>query len=206
MSGGVLTGSEITAAVVEGDIEITPFEPKHLNPASIDLTLGPYVLMYNGQDKDRDFSESYGRPLKYETNRYVPLDCRKKMCTDRLRLHEDGEWLYPGHLYLMHTNERIKTLKYSPHLDGKSSIGRLGIVIHLTAGYGDPGFDGQYTLEVTVVHQTKVYPGMRFCQMRFHTLVGAVEDYSARGHYTGKLAEGPVPSMTYKQFEKSGVE
>lgn len=80
--------------------------------------------------------------------------------------------LEPRKLYLLHTAERVSTKAFVPVLDGKSSIGRLGICIHLTAGYGDPGFDGQYTLEVTCVIPVRIYAGMRFCQMRFHTMVG----------------------------------
>lgn len=87
-------------------------------------------------------------------------------------------------------------------LTHNSSIGRLGICVHLTAGFGDPGFDGQYTLEVTCVHPVKVYVGMRFCQIRFHEIVGEIEDYSKKGHYTGSAAVGAVPSMSWKQFQE----
>jgi len=88
-----------------------------------------------------------------------------------------------------------------PVIDGKSSIGRLFIAMHITAGYGDTGFNGQYTLEVTAVHPVIVYPGMRFCQMRFHTTVGEVLDYAnCDSHYTGANAMGPVASQAYKQF------
>lgn len=94
-----------------------------------------------------------------------------------------------------------------PVLDGKSSIGRLGVQVHVTAGYGDPGFDGQYTLEVTSVYPVRVYPGMRFCQMRFHTrdlgdqtvLKGPL---LYAGSYEGETSRGPVPSMIWRQFEE----
>jgi dCTP deaminase len=72
------------------------------------------------------------------------------------------------------------------------------MVVHATAGYGDPGFDGQYTLEVTVMHPLRVYSGMRVAQMRFHTVVGEVDLY--RGSYAGDLARGPVASTAYRQF------
>jgi dCTP deaminase len=101
----------------------------------------------------------------------------------------------------MHTAERIVTDSFVPVLDGKSSLGRLFMQVHATAGYGDPGFDGQYTLEVTVTQPVVIYAGMRFCQIRFHTLVGFQRtSYQAKGHYIGPLAEGPVASMSWKQF------
>ena len=101
----------------------------------------------------------------------------------------------------MHTVERIHTKKYVPVLDGKSSIGRLFMKIHETAGYGDPGFNGQYTLEVTVVHPLRVYAGMRVAQMRFHSICGEVEK-PYNGNYVGDAARGPVASRAYKQFQK----
>jgi len=99
----------------------------------------------------------------------------------------------------MHTAERVFSNRFVPVLDGKSSIGRLGICVHLTAGYGDPGFNGQYTLEVTTVYPVRVYPRMRFCQMRFHMIEGEVQQYT--GNYTGGSAMGPVASRCWKQFQ-----
>ena len=114
---------------------------------------------------------------------------------------DTGFILMPGVGYLMHTHEKIHTDKYVPILDGKSSIGRLFCFVHVTAGYGDPGFDGQYTLEVAVLQPLIVYPGMRFCQIRFHTLVGDVDSYQKNGSYKGELAEGPIPSRSWKMFD-----
>jgi dCTP deaminase len=116
-------------------------------------------------------------------------------------MSEHGFHIEPGRLYLMHTRERICTRKYVPIIDGKSSIGRLGVLVHVTAGYGDPGFDGQYTLEVTsIAHTVVLYPGMRIAQMRFHAIQGDVADYQERGSYTGADAVGPVRSASWRQF------
>lgn len=178
----ILSGAEIARQVKLGRIEIDPYTKDHLNPASIDLTLGKDVVVYLFSGPE--------------------LDVKKPAETERFTIdRERGYRLEPGMLYLMHTTERVKTEEFVPILDGKSSIGRLGIVVHLTAGYGDPGFDGQYTLEVTVVHPIRVYPGMRFCQMRFHNLLGERVNYQHGGNYTGSDATGPVPSKSYKQFE-----
>lgn len=81
-----------------------------------------------------------------------------------------------------------------------SSLGRLFVSVHQTAGYLDPGFNGQATLEVTSYHSVRVYPGMRFCQVRFHPIVGQVAFYE--GHYQKDMAEGAVPSMVHKQMEE----
>jgi len=173
--GGILTGSEIAEQVRRGRIEIDPFDPKMINPASVDLTLGEEVQV---------FAEPF-------------LDVRKSHKTQVKEWHEGKMFLRPGFGYLMHTRERIKTDHYVPVVDGKSSNGRLFIQIHQTAGYGDPGYDGQYTLEVTVTHPVVVYLGMRIAQMRFHTKVGSGPLY--KGKYRGEKARGAVPSAAHKE-------
>lgn len=187
-AGGILSGPAIRDAVARGDIEIDPYEPAHLNPASIDLTLGPKVLVARGFYQSEDPNQTYETRQQYDWPELQRYDERSIV-------------LEPGELYIMHTAERVCTRRYVPVLDGKSSVGRIGVQIHITAGYGDPGFDGQYTLEVTSVYRVRVYVGMRFCQMRFHTLAGEPADYQKSGHYVGEASRGPVPSMIYKQFE-----
>lgn len=179
---GILSGDAIAKSIEAGDITVNPFDSAMINPASIDLRLGDAYRVYTASE--------------YR----APLDARKDNATKLWYFDEEGLLLHPGELYLMHTVERVCTRKYVPVLDGKSSIGRLGVMVHVTAGYGDPGFDGQYTLEVVVVHPVRVYAGMRFCQMRFHLLEGEMVDYSIRGNYVGKAANGPVPSKSWKQF------
>lgn len=194
---GILSGPEITSAVHRQDIHITPFEPGLVNPASVDLRLGNGVAVYEDWVWEELGTWNQVRP----TDKI--LDVKKK--PDMKRFLIDGSRglvLRPGVLYLMHTEEQICTTKYVPVLDGKSSIGRLGIQVHITAGFGDPGFDGQYTLEVTAMHPIRIYPGMRFCQMRFHELVGAFQDYQKGGHYVRGAAKGAVASAAYTQFEK----
>ncbi len=175
--GGILTGPAIREALKLGDIEIDPFVSENVNPASIDLTLGRGACQYVGDVLDS----------KCELNVH--------------RWEADVFTLEPGQLYLLHTAERVFSKKFIGCLDGKSSIGRLGIVCHLTAGYVDPGFDGQVTLEVTSVYRVRVYAGMRFCQLRFHSAAGEVTDYREKGNYTGKASMGAVPSMTWRQFK-----
>lgn len=210
MSGGILSGLEIKGAIERGEIEIDPFQPDHvsfgdrLNPASYDLTLGRKVAVYRGVVRG-----DFDRPMPHLPPGYnlYPgdgwIDAAKPNEVVEYEM-TDGEpfYLRPGVGYLMHTEERVTTDRYVPIIDGKSSIGRLFAFIHVTAGYGDPGFNGQYTLEVTTVHPLLVYPGMRFCQMRFHTVVGEVESYQKKGNYKGELATGPIPSQSYRMFQK----
>ena len=200
--GGILSDSAIRHAVECGDIEIDPFDPTRLNPCSYDLTLGNEVAVYDEWiQKDnwypgRDDAPNWGslRPRGAEIN----IATEPK--TVRFQIDpKHGLRLNPGVGYLMHTVERITTKRYVPVLDGKSSVGRLFMKVHETAGYGDVAFDGQYTLEVTVQHPLRVYAGMRCAQMRFHTIVGEVDKPYA-GNYTGEAATGPVASKAYKQF------
>lgn len=213
MNAGILAGSEIQREVEAGNIRIEPgYKQEYLNPASYDLTLGSKVAVYTSQIRFGLLEEC--KPYRRDScvdeamvvNRYAALDSRKKHDVLEYEMSKvDGWLLKPGIGYLMHTAERIWTKKFVPVLDGKSSLGRLFITAHVTAGYGDPGFDGQYTLEVVVTHPVRIYPGMRFCQIRFHTLVGEA-DYKEKGHYVGAAAEGPVPSMSWKQFEEQSRE
>lgn len=84
-----------------------------------------------------------------------------------------------------------------------SSIARLGVIVHFTAAYGDTGFNGQYTLEVSAMHPVILYPGMAIAQAVFYTCEGEIEDYSLTGHYTGEAAKGAEPSHSYEQFEET---
>jgi dCTP deaminase len=175
----ILTGPEIRRQVELGNIEIDPYVPEHVNPASVDLTLGDEVAAY-------------------ETNSF--LDSRLEYGVQRWKISDDGSiTLMPGQLYLMHTVERVRATRFVPIIDGKSSLGRLGVSIHQTAGYGDPGFDGQYTLEVTCVLPVRLYAGMRVAQIRFHAVQGEVQEYE--GNYVGDAARGPVASRSWRQFK-----
>mgnify|MGYP001343368552 FL=1 len=196
----ILTGPEIEKQVKAKKIKITPFHKKQVNPASYDLRLGRQVAVYNEavwtNDNSPGATVGDGRHFRSWNG---GLDAKKEHTLSSFEMDRKVGWLLlPGILYLMHTEEVIWTASYVPIIDGKSSIGRLGICVHLTAGFGDPGFNGQYTLEVTTVHPVRVYPGMRFCQIRFHLMEGKVKLYE--GNYKGLAARGPVASRSWKQF------
>lgn len=176
----ILTGPEILKRVERGEIEIDPFDPKRINQASYDICLGPQLLFYRGKR----------------------LDARKQNEAAAVNIGPEGKVINPGRLYLGHTVERIHTRTLVPGLVGKSSIGRLGVVVHVTAGHIEPGFNGQITLEIAALGPpVRLYAGMRIGQITFQEVVGEVEDYTARGHYVGEHARGAVASMSWKQFE-----
>jgi dCTP deaminase len=209
--GGILSGLSIKKAVESGAIVVDPWDPTHvnhedrLNPASYDLTLGPQIAVYDSVVCGDFESSSMGVPgeslhPRGFVGKGKVLDSSKKNSVKTFNMDARGFLLQPGIGYLAHTVEKVHTEAFVPVLDGKSSIGRLFAFIHVTAGYGDPGFDGQYTLEVVVIHPLIVYPGMRFCQIRFHTLVGETVSYKQTGSYKGEYAQGPIPSQSWKMF------
>lgn len=182
----ILTGPEIREQIELGNIEIDPYVPEHVNPASVDLTLGNVAVVY--------VSHAMGREL---SSNEIILNSKIENETKKFSFNEIV--LRPGELYLMHTVERVRATRFVSIVDGKSSLGRLGVSVHQTAGYGDPGFNGQYTLEVTCVLPVRLYAGMRVAQMRFHAVQGEVEEY--RGNYVGEAARGPVASRSWRQFK-----
>jgi dCTP deaminase len=208
LTEGILSDTEILKAIDKGDITIDPFETKQLNITSYDLTLGDEVKLYKRwvstprvltpTRQTELMSERFFSPFQGEI-----LDSKEEPETISLKMDQaKGFVLNPGIGYLMHTRETIWTKRFNPILDGKSSIGRLFIQVHATAGFGDPGFFGQYTLEVIVQHPVRVYPGMRFCQIRFHTIAGELsKTYDQVGHYTAGQAQGAVASQAWRQFK-----
>lgn len=176
---GILTCPAIRDAVHGGDIEISPFDEEFLNPASYDLRLGDKILCYSIWPEVLD-------------TRLKPATIKVPQEDEGIHYEGNGWILQPGVGYLAHTVETVYSNRYVGCVDGKSTLGRLFISVHSTAGYIDPGFRGQITLEVTVTHPVRVYPGMRFAQIRFHELSGRIEQY--KGHYVGEQAKGAVPA------------
>ena len=172
----ILTGEEIKSKL-DRDIIIKPYEEKLLNPNSYNLRLHNELLVYNS----------------------MPLDMKKLNQTESLIIPEDGLVLQPGILYLGRTIEFTETHNLVPMLEGRSSIGRLGMFVHVTAGFGDVGFKGYWTLEIQVIHPLKIYSGVEICQIFYHTIEGGVREYNS-GKYQNN--HGIQPSLLYKDFEK----
>lgn len=199
----VLTGRAIEIEIAKGSIEVTPYDPSLINESSLDLRLGNKVIVYSrfaAINQHGDSCKLDGRMLFVKE----PIDVKQPEPTS-FPYEFDGETgfvLQPGILYLMHTHEVVCAKKYRPEVHGKSSIGRLGIFVHVTAGLGEPGFDGQYTLEVISTYPVTVYAGMRFCQISFETLEGEITNYQDGGTYKkGEMSLGPVGSRIWKQFK-----
>ena len=173
----ILSGKEIHQQVENGTISIDPFNSGQLNPNSYNLRLHSDLLIY-----DSDV-----------------LDMKEKNSTSPLTIPNEGLLLEPQKLYLGRTIERTATDKYVPMLEGRSSVGRLGLFIHITAGFGDIGFDGFWTLEIFCVQPIKIYANLEICQIFYHTIDGDYDLYRSKKYQSNK---GVQPSMLYKDFEE----
>jgi dCTP deaminase len=205
----ILSGTEIVKQIELGTIVIDPFDPSKVNPASVDLTLGDEVAVYDRFTTKPELKE--GVPYDGSTLQYLPPpepvwtneegyghDTKTELKVRRYKIDSELGWvLKPGVCYLLHTNERILAHTTVPIIDGKSSIGRLFIQVHMTAGFGDPGFNGQFTLEATSMFPVRIYPGMRICQIRFQAIAGDITSYQKTGNYVGQLASGPIESRAH---------
>lgn len=174
----ILSGQEIYKHI-GSSIIIEPFKPSRLNPNSYNLTLHNELMVY--QNHVLDMKSRNGN-------------------LERLEIPETGLQLNPGTLYLGRTAEYTRTDGYVPMLEGRSSVGRLGMCIHATAGFGDVGFAGYWTLEIFVVQPLIIYPGVEICQIYYHTLDGDYDPYRS-GKYQNN--QGIQASMMYKDFERS---
>jgi len=148
----ILTGERIKRAITTGEILISPFTKEQLNPNSYNLRLDPTLLVYTEVDLDAK-----------DDNRYKEVT-----------IPEKGLVLEPGELYLGSTYEYTETHSYIPKIDGRSSMGRLGVFVHITAGFGDVGFRGHWTLEIACIKPVRIYPMMEICQISYHMILGPI--------------------------------
>jgi dCTP deaminase len=173
----ILTDKTIYDEIALKNIVIEPLIEANIGTNSVDLTLSKTLLMYTDH----------------------VLDVRKKPQTVDMIIPEEGLILKPGILYLASTVEFTKTLKHVPILHGKSSLARLGLYIHITAGYGDVGFAGHWTLELCCVQPIKIYAGMKIAQICYHDISEMPSiDYASKADakYSNQGSD-PVPSKNY---------
>ncbi|MGM0347241.1 dCTP deaminase [Streptomyces sp. Adlamb9] len=168
----ILTGPEITAAAEDGRLRITPFAPDQVNPNSYNVRLGPTLLTYTTD----------------------VLDAHQRNPTAESVIGPDGYVLQPGQLYLGHTLEQVGSDLFVPLLFGRSSVGRLGLFVEITAPIGDIGFHGQWTLMLTPIRPLRVYAGMRIGQIMFFASTGPITPYG--GKY--QASTGPQPSAYWR--------
>ena len=156
------------------NIHIDPFDEANLNPNSYNLTLHNELMTYEE----------------------LVLDMRKPNRIRRIVIPPEGLVLSPNQLYLGRTVERTRTHNLVPMIEGRSSIGRLGLFVHVTAGFGDVGFCGYWTLEMFAVHPVRIYPGVAICQIIYHEIAGTISEYASKYQDNADIQ----PSMLFKEL------
>jgi dCTP deaminase len=190
----VLSDRDIRAEIEAGRIVIDPFIPEAVQPSSVDLHL------------DRRFRV-------FRNSRYPYIDVREEQpeLTELVEIGGDDPFiLHPGEFVLGSTLERVELPNdLVARLEGKSSLGRLGLLIHSTAGYVDPGWEGNLTLELSNVANLPItlYDGMKIGQISFQRLSSPVEvgygDTRIGSKYRGQ--RDPTASLYHRDFERGRV-
>src|SRR6202008_327943 len=189
----VLSDATIARLLAEGKIEIDPYDPGLLQPSSVDVRV------------DRLF-----RVFRNNRASYIDVKVEQDL-TEVVEVGDDEPFiLHPGEFVLGSTLERI-TLPDDlvSRLEGKSSLGRLGLLIHSTAGFIDPGWDGHVTLELSNVANLPItiYYGMKIGQLSFVQLSEPAERVYGEGSLGSKYQgqRGPTPSRYWQNFERETV-
>ena len=170
----ILSGQEIQARLLR-DIVIDPFDERNLNPNSYNLTLHDELMTYEE----------------------VVLDMRAANRVRRIAIPPEGLVLSPNQLYLGRTIERTETHNLVPMIEGRSSIGRLGLFVHVTAGFGDVGFCGFWTLEMFAVQPVRIYAGVPICQIFYHEIAGEFTEYASDKYQHNSDIQ---PSLLFKEL------
>ncbi|MCB0516565.1 MAG: dCTP deaminase [Bacteroidetes bacterium] len=174
----ILSDLKILEEIAHGSILIEPFDRQNLGSNSYDVHLGRYLAVYKNRE----------------------LDARQHNIVDEIIIPVEGYVIQPNTIYLGVTEEYTETHKHVPFLEGKSSVGRLGIDIHATAGKGDVGFCNTWTLEISCVQPVRIYAGMPIGQLIYFEISGEVENlykHKPNAKYTERSLK-PVESMMWK--------
>lgn len=178
----ILTNADLKQAIAEGNLVITSdvaVSPDlKIGVNTIDLHLGPVIGTYS---------------------EYV-LDCKKELELDYTLIPDEGLLLTPGIIYLAKTSEHTYIKKHVPQIEGLSSIGRLGMDVHKTAGIGSIGFNNRWTLEITVTQPVRVYRYMPIAQLMLVEPKSVPKD-TYNGNYQGSSLY-PEPSMIHKKLNQ----
>jgi len=170
----ILSGEQIREYLGKRII-IEPFDEANLNPNSYNLTLHSELLTYEE----------------------VVLDMRERNRVRRLTIPDDGLVLNPNQLYLGRTVERTETHGLVPMIEGRSSVGRLGLFVHITAGFGDVGYCGYWTLEIFAVQPIRIYPYVPICQIFYHQIEGDYQEYDSDKYQNSRDI---LPSLLYREL------
>ena len=187
----VFSDKDIKDAIKAGIIGIDPYFEKDVQPASVDLHLDKKLLIFNNSNAP-----------------YIDLKKELPDLNEPIIIKGDEPFIiHPGDLVLGSTLEKISIPNdMVARIEGKSSLGRLGLLIHSTAGFVDPGFNGNLTLELANVSRLPItlYYGMRIGQISFQKMVSEAEKpYGSpelKSRYQGQL--DPTESRVFKDFEK----
>ena len=185
----ILSDRSIREALAAGRIVIDPLDEGAVQPSSVDLRLG-----------------SSFRVFRNHTLGHIDVKQDLSDLTTLLDADADDPFiLHPGEFVLGATLERVSLPDdLVARLEGKSSLGRLGLLIHSTAGFVDPGFDGQLTLELSNVANLPItlYPGMRIGQISFQRMTTPADTPYGSGELGSKYhgQRGPVPSRYWENF------
>lgn len=201
----MLVDRDIRAAIERGDIEIDPFNEENLGTNSYDVTLASTLRTYK-----RNVLSPKGKHPRLDAwcgEVIEELDCKKPTETFDHQIHwKNGFVLEPNELYLASTVEHTKSLRHVPMLNGKSSIGRLGLSIHVTAGFGDVGFCGHWTMELFVIRPLRIYAGMKIAQLAWF-LPSSEPDVPYHLKSSAKYAsqgQDPQASLNHLNFKSEG--
>jgi dCTP deaminase len=188
----LLSDKDIRAAIASGRIGLEPFDPEMVQPSSVDVRIDRYFRVF-------------------ENHRYPHIDPAVEQAELTRLVEPDGDdpfILHPGEFVLGSTYEVVSLPEdLSARLEGKSSLGRLGLLTHSTAGFIDAGFSGHVTLELSNVATLpiKLWPGMKIGQLCFFRLSSAAEAPYGSGaqgsRYQGQ--RGPTPSRSFQSFHRT---
>ena len=170
----ILSGHEIQQRLGK-DILIEPYTPANLNPNSYNLTLHDELMIYEE----------------------VVLDMAKANRVRRISIPKEGMVLSPNQLYLGRTSEHTETHQLVPQIEGRSSVGRLGLFVHITAGFGDVGFSGYWTLEMFAVQPVRIYPHIPICQIFYHEVTGQLSEYKSKYQHNHDIQ----PSLLFEELD-----
>jgi len=205
----ILLGNEIRDAIESGKIKFNG-TTQNIGPNSVDVTLGSTIktLVPSRIVRVEDSNGSFYTFEKKELPRYFHLDIKKENPTYEFEIPQEGVVLLPGQLYIAGTIEFAGSDHYVPMYEGRSSMARLGVQSHISAGFGDVGFKERWTLEIIVVHPIKIYPNIRIGQVAFHTVnEKALKELQKEGAlYASKYSKDNAAktSMSFLDFDESG--
>ncbi len=170
----ILSGEEIKRNI-GSNIIINPYDETQINPNSYNLKLHNEMLIYKNEI----------------------IDPKENNETTKIIIPDEGYVLEPGQLYLGRTCEYTETHGFVPMVIGRSSVGRIGVSVHISAGFGDVGYCGFWTLQLTCIKKVKIYPFMKICQIFYNTVLGESFNYHSEKYQDSK---GIVSSQLFKEL------